>query len=197
MINFDLRIFFPIIILVCFLLPLLLFMKSSRNNLEVILKTESQKRSGVFNKTRFGNNPYFEFVHNGININVKYSAGKQCFLEIKTKIPLHDNFSFKIYKVFFLNRLDKIKSINIGNIDFDKEFVIRSSDSSRIKAIINSDIQAKLLECKSGYPELRFNNGNFEILMSVAVGFSNDEKRIEAIIDLAVCLCDRITTVLK
>lgn len=79
----------------------------------------------------------------------KYS---QKMTRVIVPINLKSNFKFEIYSEGFIRKIEKIfgaQDIEIGNLQFDKSFSIKSNNELKVKSLLrNTTIQNLLLEQK-------------------------------------------------
>lgn len=115
-----------------------------------------------------------------------------------------DGFRFRVYRRTLFTGLGKLfgmQDIEIGNTDFDREFVIQGNDESKLRALFGDDEVRRLID---GQPQIhfevkddegafkgRFPEGVDEVVFQV-VGIIADEERLRRLFDLFATTLDRL-----
>ena len=122
-----------------------------------ILKQFAEEMNGKFVERSCHNSAKTELKYLVWNITFdnyteyKTSGGKtveQIYARVISPIKSNDNFRFEIYRKSIFSSIAKIfgaQDIEIGNSEFDKEFIIKANNEFKLKAFLNNkDLRSQI-----------------------------------------------------
>lgn len=115
-----------------------------------------------------------------------------------------DGFRFRVYRRTLFTGLGKffgMQDVEIGNPDFDRDFVVQGNDESKLRRLFGEDELRRLIEAQ---PQIRFeikdDEGAFRVhfpegvdeLAFQVVGIITEEERLRRLFDLFSTTLDRL-----
>jgi hypothetical protein len=113
------------------------------------------------------------------------SSGDSSTVYTRMRAPLHnkDGFQFTVFRTGLISKLDKAlgaQDIDIGDPDFDRDFVIQGNNETRVRALLGSlGIRQMIQGQKSIRLGVRDNELRFEVQ-----GVIKDGERLRSIFEL-------------
>lgn len=148
------------------------------------LETEASAR---FEKGDFWHRDKVEVTHDGwiITLDSYFSAAnKSEYTRMRAKLPMQADFRFLITREGVLSEIAKLfgaQDIEVGDPDFDKQFMIKGNNEKLIKAMLQN---AKIKQLLLAQPEVHFSlTPENELLFAVPV-IIKDLARLKQLFEL-------------
>jgi hypothetical protein len=134
-----------------------------------------------------------------------YSANKTVYTRLRAPYVNADAFRFQVYRsnmLWDVAKLFGVQDVEVGHFEFDRDFVIRGTDESRLRQLFDDLAIRQLLagqrdvcftvQDDEGFFGTRFPQGVDE-LRFVARGTVRDLQRLRNLFDLFAATLDRLT----
>ncbi len=119
-----------------------------------VLQRFAEKMEGNYIRQGLLKNDYVEYSYKSWPVFMDYvthSTGQTTTTYTRIRIPFRNDqgFKFKIYQEGFFSGIGKVfgmQDIQIGQMDFDERFIIKSSSEETVKALLNDTIRESMLK---------------------------------------------------
>jgi len=184
-----------------------------KNN-ETVWSVFSDENNGKFINGQYGNHDHVEinYLHHKIIFDrythyqvVGNKSFDTLFTRVRLEFKIQDEFRFKLTKQGFINTIDKLfgaQDIQVGDVVFDKKFMIKGNNEYKIQTIFSNkvlqklllqqdDIQLQILD-KEGVFSEQIKEGN-AMLYYISEKVVKEKEQLNSLLKIYQILIDQLT----